>query len=138
MSDEVPAVIRALYSGLESGAHGEALRGLFTAGASSVEHPNAFNPAGSRRSLDEMLAASTAGAGLLREQSYDVRSCIVAGDLAILRVRWTGIVARDVGPLRTGRSLVADIAQFVQIDGQRIAAIETYDCYEPLDHQRPA
>src|SRR5690606_10732093 len=103
MSDEVPAVIRALYSGLESGAHGEALRGLFTAGASSVEHPNAFNPAGSRRSLDEMLAASTAGAGLLREQRYDVRSCIVAGDLAILRVRWTGIVAREVGPLRPGR-----------------------------------
>lgn len=79
-----------------------------------------------------MSAASSAGAGMLRSQRYDVRDAVAVGDTAVVRLTWTGVVAADVGPLRAGQELVAHIAQFVVTDGERIVSIETYDCYEPF------
>ncbi len=65
-------------------------------------------------------------------QSYEVRSAIEQGSLAVLRVTWTGEIARDLGPFRKGQKLTAHIAQFVETREGRVASIETYDCYEPF------
>lgn len=129
--DPIP-VARALHAALEAGYHGEALRPLFTDDAVAVTHPNLVTPRGSRASLPELLAASSAGAALLAEQRYAVSSAIAHGSTAILRLTWTGVVARDAGPLRAGQVLTARIAQFVEVRDGRVAAIETFDCYEPL------
>lgn len=123
---------RALHAALEQGLHGEQLRPYFTDDATTLEHPNAIKPAGATSELAEMLAASTAGAGLLREQRYDVREAAEVGDLAILRLRWTGVIAQDAGPFTAGQEFVAHIAQFVTTRDGKVAAIETYDCYEPF------
>lgn len=131
MSDPI-AIAQALHRSLEAGEHGEALRRHFHPSAYTVERPNAIKPAGARSTLDEMLAASTAGARLLREQRYDVHSAIASGDTAILRLTWTGVIGVDAGPFRAGQELVAHIAQFVETDGERITSTETYDCYEPF------
>lgn len=132
-SDPSPiSVARALHAALEAGRHGEQLRPLFTDDATTLEHPNLVKPGGATSDLAAMLAASTAGAGLLAEQRYEVRDALEVGDLAVLRVRWTGVVARDVGPFRAGQGLVAHIAQFVRTRDGRVASIETYDCYEPF------
>ncbi len=72
------------------------------------------------------------GAGLLREQRYHVRDAMEVGDVAILRVTWTAVVAREVGPFREGQGLTAHLAQFIGVRDGRIASIETYDCYEPF------
>ena len=55
------------------------------------------------------------------------------GDTAIVRLTWTGVVARAVGPFREGQVLTARVAQFVETRDGRIAAIETFDCYEPFE-----
>lgn len=124
-------IARALHAALEAGKHGEELRSLFTPDAVTVERPNVLKPAGATTDLDGMLKASTAGAGLLAKQSYDVHSAIEQGTLAVLRLTWTGEIARDVGPFRKGQVLTAYIAQFVETRDGRVARIETYDCYEP-------
>jgi ketosteroid isomerase-like protein len=126
------AIARSLYAALERGEHGAALEPLFTGDAVTVTHPNLVTPRGGRAGLVEMLRASDAGATLLARQTYEVLSVIEVNATAIVRLRWTGIVARDAGPVREGQVLVAHIAQFIETRGGRIAAIETFDCYEPF------
>jgi ketosteroid isomerase-like protein len=126
------AVARALHEALEAGHHGDELRPLFTDDATTLEHPNRLKPGGATSDLAAMLAASTAGAGLLSAQRYEVRDALEVGDLAVLRVRWVGVVSRDIGPFRAGQELVAHIAQFIRARDGRVASIETYDCYEPF------
>ena len=124
--------IRALHAALEAGKHGEELRPFFTEDAFTLEHPNLLKPKGARTPLAQMLAASTAGAGLLARQRYEVHDAIEHGDTAIVRLTWTGVVAKEAGPFRPGHELVARIAQCARVRDGRIASIETYDCYEPF------
>ncbi|TQM79987.1 hypothetical protein FHX81_2304 [Saccharothrix saharensis] len=133
MARDPIAVATALLRALEAGHRGEDLRHHFAPSASTTEHPNRLKPAGARATLDQMLAASEVGAGLLARQEYDVRSAVAVGDTAILRLTWSGVVARDAGPFRRGDELVAHIAQFVETADGLITSIETFDCYEPFD-----
>ena len=126
------AVARKLHAAIESGAHGEQLRHVFTDDVTTLEHPNLFRPQGGTSDLAHMLAGSTAGAALLSQQRYEVREALELGDLAILRVRWTGVVARDLAKFKAGQVLTAHIAQFIRARDGRVASIETYDCVEPF------
>ena len=131
--DEDPVqVARALYAALESGRHGADLEPLFAPDATTTEHPNAISPRGRVVGLADILTGSTAGASLLARQRYEVRDAFAVGDLAVLRLTWTAVIAADAGPFRAGQELTAHIAQFVRVRDGRIASIETYDCYEPL------
>ena len=132
MSRSPIAVTRALYAALEAGKHGDDLRALFTADAVTIERPNLLKPAGARVEIEDMAKAATAGANLLARQSYDVHAAIEQGSLAVLRLTWTGEIARDVGPFHKGQKLTAHIAQFVETRDGLVASIETYDCYEPF------
>lgn len=127
------AIARALHAALEAGKHGAELRALFTDDATTLEHPNLIKPRGGRATLDQMLKASSAGVGLLSQQTYGVRSAIEHGNTAILRLTWTGVIAHDAGPFRAGQTLTAQIAQFIETRDGRVASIETFDCYEPFD-----
>ena len=132
MSTSPIAIARALHAALESGQHGDALRALFTEDARTLEHPNLIKPSGATIELAQMLPASSAGAGLLAKQTYEVHSALELGSLAVLRLTWTGVIAQGVGPFHAGQVLTAKIAQFIQTRDGRVALIETYDCYHPL------
>ena len=132
MNDSPLAIARALHASLEAGRHGEALAHHFTLDATTTEHPNLIKPKGAKVGLGRMLEASAVGAALLETQRYDVHSAIEHGPTAILRLTWTGVIARDAGPFRKGQLLSAHIAQFIETRGGRISSIETYDCYEPF------
>ncbi|MGW4397771.1 nuclear transport factor 2 family protein [Amycolatopsis nivea] len=134
VSDPV-ALATSLLRAIEAGQCGEDLRKFFAPAASTVEHPNRLNPEGARATLAQMLAASEVGAGLMSSQRYDVRSAAAVGDTAVLRLTWSGVIARDAGPFRRGYELVAHIAQFVETADGLITSIETFDCYEPFDIQ---
>jgi hypothetical protein len=79
-----------------------------------------------------LLQAATLGAELLSKQHYEVHSAIEHGDLAILRLTWSGTVASDVGSFSAGQELTAHVAQFIHCRWGKIASIETFDCYEPF------
>ena len=130
--DEPVRVVRALHAALESGRHGVDIEALFTPDAVTTEHPNSIAPQGRTIGIAEILAGSTAGTALLARQQYDVHDAFANGDLAVVRLTWTGVIAADRGPFRAGQELTAHIAQFVRVRDGRIASIETYDCYEPL------
>lgn len=127
---------RCLHEALESGRHGEDLRPLFADDAVTIEHPNLLKPKGARMQLEEMLAGSSAGAELLEWQRYDIHQAVEQEDEVVLRLTWTGMVARDAGPFTKGQELRAHIVQFIRTRDGRIREIETYDCFEPV--QAPA
>jgi hypothetical protein len=133
MAGDPISVATSLLRALEAGQRGEDLRKYFAPAASTIEHPNRLKPEGARLTLDQMLTASEVGAGLLSSQRYDVRSAVAAGNTAILRLTWSGVIASDAGSFRHGDELVAHIAQFVETAGGLITSIETFDCYEPFD-----
>lgn len=126
-------VARGLYAALERGASGDDLAIHFTPDAVSTIHPSAVDPRGSLHDLQGMLAAAARGRTLLSRQTYEVRSAIERGATVVLRVTWTGVVAHGAGRLREGQVLRAHLAQFIETRGGRVAAIETYDCYEPIE-----
>ena len=136
MSSSPICIARALYAALEAGTDGDALRPFFTSDAQTIERPNAMKPAGAAADLEKMLRASTAGTGMLARQSYDVHSAIENGSLAILRLTWTGEIARDAGPFRKGQVLRAHVAQFIETRDGRVSSIETFDCFEPFGSPR--
>lgn len=123
---------QSLHEALESGRHGEDLRPLFADDAVTIEHPNLLKPTGARMQLEEMLAGSSAGAELMARQRYDIHQAVENDDEVVLRLTWTGVVARDVGPFIKGQELRAHIVQFIRSRHGRIREIETYDCFEPF------
>lgn len=125
-------VARRLHSALESGLHGEELRQLFTEDAITTEQPNRLKPQGATATLEQMITASSLGANMLKWQRYDIHSLIEHENLAIIRCVWTAEIAEDVGPFTAGQLLKAHIAQFIEVRDDRVASIETYDCYEPF------
>ncbi|MGH1549864.1 nuclear transport factor 2 family protein [Leifsonia poae] len=126
------AILRRLHRALEGGAAGDALREHFTDDAVTDEYPNRIKPEGGRLDLATIVADSVRGAGLLRRQRYDVHTSYEVGDTAIVRLTWTGEVARNIGPFSDGQVLTAHIAQFVETRAGRVSRIATYDCYEPF------
>ncbi|PWN04223.1 nuclear transport factor 2 family protein [Nocardioides silvaticus] len=131
MSSAVDTVA-SFYTAIEQGRHGDALAGLLAPDAVTIERPNALVPGGRVSDRAAMIAASSAGAGLLSSQQYDVHWIQEVGDTVAVRLTWRGVVAQDAGPFLTGQELVAHIAQFVRVRDGLIAEIETYDCYEPF------
>lgn len=125
-------ILAGLHRALEDGAAGDALRVHFTDDAVIDEYPNRIKPTGGRLDLAAIVADSVRGAGLLHRQRYDVHTSYEVGDTAIVRLTWTGEVARDIGPFSGGDVLTAHIAQFVKTRAGRVARIATYDCYEPF------
>lgn len=99
-----------------------------------VEHANLVNPSGGQRDRDAMAAGVAAGRALLAWQAYRDRRHVVAGPgMVVTRARWEGELAVDTGPWPAGTPLTADIAMFVEVDGEgRIRRQENYDCYLPV------
>jgi ketosteroid isomerase-like protein len=79
-----------------------------------------------------MAAQAKTGAAILATQRYEVHDAIESPGAVAVRLTWTGVMARDVGLLRSGQVLTAHVAQFFTIRAGRIATIETYDCYQPI------
>jgi ketosteroid isomerase-like protein len=125
-------IARRLHAALEAGKHDDELRPLFTDDAVTTEHPNLLKPTGATADLSQMLEASKRGAGLLEKQSFEVLWATDVGNTAILRLKWSATIARTVGSFRRGQVLTAFVAQFVETRDDRIASIETFDCYEPV------
>ena len=124
--------ITRIHRALESGTKGADLHAYWADDVVTTEYPNLIVPNEGTHDLAEMTAGSERGAGLLASQTYDVFEAHDLGDLAIVRLTWTGVVARAVGPFEEGKVLTAHIAQFVRTKDDKVVSIATYDCYEPF------
>ncbi|MBM6401573.1 nuclear transport factor 2 family protein [Phycicoccus sonneratiae] len=126
-------LVRDFLEALESGEQGEALARFWSDDVRTVTHPNLVAPRGGSSDRAAMVAASVAGAGLLAGQRFHVLDVLEAGDAVVVRLDWTGELAVDAGSWPAGTVLHARVAQFVTVADGRIARLETYDCYDPVE-----
>lgn len=126
---EDPHIISRLYACIERGAVAD-VRALFAPEVAFREFPNRVKPQGAFADLDGMQENLRAGAQLLSKQTFAVRSMLQQGPEVAVRLTWTGTMARDAGAYRAGETLTAHVAQFFRLQDGKIAAMETYDCFE--------
>lgn len=102
----------------------EQLRAVLDPEACFVEMPNTISPAGHHRDVDATLAGFDAGKSRLSEQSIEIHEIVVMGERAAVRSTWRGVAA--------GTAIVAHMAGFITVRGDRVLEHVTYDCYEPF------
>ncbi|MFH8251012.1 nuclear transport factor 2 family protein [Microbacterium sp. B2969] len=100
------------------------LRGILDPSAVFTELPNPISPSGHVRTVDETVAGFEAGKARLAAQSIEIHEVLVEGERAAVRSTWRGTVGQT--------EIVAHMAGFVTVRGDRVVAHETYDCYEPF------
>jgi len=124
--------IRSLFDALAAGVSGAELEAYSHPHAEQIEHPNRFRPTGNRRGPADIQAASEAGVGMLRRQSYEVHDLLEAGARVAAQLTWRATTAIDLGDLPAGSELVARVAMFFEFRAGRIIRQSSYDCYEPV------
>ena len=133
---DVEDVVRRYYAIVSDLSSTEdELRPLLAPDVRVTEHPNAITPRGATRDLEATIAGFQGGKALLREQAFEVREVLVAGERAAVRARWRGVVGVDAGPYRAGQELVAHVAALLTVRDGVVVDHETFDCYEPLDQR---
>ncbi|WP_442575280.1 nuclear transport factor 2 family protein [Microbacterium sp. F51-2R] len=121
-TEEVVRRYFAIVADLSSTAH--ELRAVLAPDAVFTELPNPISPRGHTRSVDETVAAFEAGKSRLAAQTIDIHEVLVAGERAAVRSTWRGVVGET--------EIVAHMGGFVTVRDGRVAAHDTYDCYEPF------
>jgi hypothetical protein len=96
-----------------------------------VQRPNLVSPTGSESDARQTRGGIEAGRKLLAWQRYEIRDHVVQDDLVVTRMRWTGELAIDAGPLPAGTRLTAWCVGHYRFEDGRIAEIEQHDCYDP-------
>lgn len=129
-NDEHSALIARFLRALAERAPLDELRGFFHPDVEQIELPNPFGPQVQRRDLAGILEAAEHGRALLAKEAFEVTHLHVAGDVAIVELRWQGITAVDMGQLGKGTTLTAHICQVLELDGGKIRRMRNYDCYE--------
>ena len=109
----------------------EAIRELLDPDMRFVELPNLFNPRGSERDPERMIASLAQGRELVRDQRFDIVDHVVGEDAVATRVVCTGTMAVAAGPFPAGARLRADSFMRFAFRGDRIARQENYDCFHP-------
>ena len=126
--DRVKAA-RALLVAIEGGDR-EALLALYAENAVQVEHPNALKPNGDRRGPAQMMADLARGKAILRSEHYEVLQALAEGDAVAMQVKWTGVLAVEIGALKPGDSMICESAIFLRFEGDKIIEQHNYDCFE--------
>ncbi|QIG38106.1 nuclear transport factor 2 family protein [Microbacterium sp. 4R-513] len=121
-TEEVVRRYFAIVADLTSTA--EDLREVIALDAVFTELPNPISPEGHVRSVDETVDGFRAGKSRLSAQSIEIHEVLVDGERAAVRSTWRGRVGDT--------EIVAHMGGFLTVRGGRIAAHETYDCYEPF------
>ena len=124
-------IIRSYLQALAAGVTGNDLATYFTSDALQVEFPNRLNPNGGQSDLATLLARAEQGRRILKQQTYDITSELVQGDLVAIEALWTGTLAVHIGPLEPDSMMKAHFAMFFEMQAGKIRLQRNYDCFQP-------
>lgn len=123
--------VKAYLAAISEG-RADAAFALVSADAEQIEWPNALKPRGGRRDRVQMQADFERGRTMLSAQSYEITAALAQEGLVMIEAVWEGVLASDVGPLRTGDTMKAHCAMVFEVRDGRIARQRNYDCFEPF------
>jgi ketosteroid isomerase-like protein len=123
---------RAYVAAVEAGVAGEELAAFYHPDAVLYVLPNALQPAGSRRSLPDILADAERGRAMLTRQMFDIATVTQSGDRLVLEMTWTGFLSAPLGMTKAGDPIRAHVVQVLEFEDGLIIRQRTYDCYQPF------
>ncbi|EGF93029.1 hypothetical protein ABI_14680 [Asticcacaulis biprosthecium C19] len=124
-------LILSYYKALEAG-DGDALFTLYDRAVVQTEWPNPLKPRGDRRGLEKLRADFERAKGVLKSQTYDIKTLVCTDDHAAVEATWEGVIAVPLGKLVPGDVMTAHIASFFTFRDGRIVNQRNYDCFEPF------
>lgn len=101
--------------------------------AEQTEFPNAITRNVTTRNLQALQEASARGRQLLQKETYQIIKTHVAGEIVILEIVWTAVLAIAVGKLPVGGEMKAYFAQVFEFKDGKIYRQRNYDCFEPFN-----
>jgi ketosteroid isomerase-like protein len=122
-------IVRAYLKAIENR---EDSLSFFTDDAVQEEFPNALVPAGARRTVGDLKAASARGKNVLASETYEIVSLVESGDIVACEVLWRGVLAVPLRSLKPGDAMKARFAVFFDFRGDKIRRQRNYDCFEPF------
>ena len=125
------AIAQRYLAALERGVDRETLAQFFTDDVVQEEFPNRLVPHGATRDLAALLEGNERGKQVLTGQRYEILNTVEAGEVVVLEVRWTGILAQAIGSLPAGGAMRARFAVFLEFRAGKIKAQRNYDCFDP-------
>jgi ketosteroid isomerase-like protein len=93
--------------------------------------PNRIYPKGLRANVSQAGEAFEKGRKILSRQTYEITNQFATGNLVVLEVLWTGILAIPFGTLAAGSQMRCHSAIFIEFRGGKIVAQRNYDCFDP-------
>lgn len=122
---------RKYLAAIERGAGTAELSTFLTPDVVQMEFPNRLLPHGAERDRTALAEAGERGKALLKEQRFEVRNAVAAGNAVALELTWTGTLAVPFHSVPVGGQLRAHFAFFMEFRNGRIARMHNYDCFEP-------
>lgn len=123
-------LVREYLCALQNGEAGESLARFFTQDVLQIELPNRLNPGGHVSTLEQIIARSIQGRGLLVSQRYEIVDEVAQGESVATAARWVGVLGIPLGSLPAGAELKAHFAMFFTFSEGRIRRQRNYDCFE--------
>jgi ketosteroid isomerase-like protein len=124
-------LILSYYRALEAG-DGDALFALYDPAVVQTEWPNQLKPKGDRRGLEKLKSDFERGKGVMRSQTYDIKTLLCTDDYAAVEATWEGVVAVPIGTLQPGDVMTAHISTVFTLRDGKIVNQRNYDCFEPF------
>ncbi|MBI3789365.1 MAG: nuclear transport factor 2 family protein [Gemmatimonadetes bacterium] len=125
-------LIVAFMRAISDGRTAEQMAEFYHPRVEQVEFPNQLVKAGMVRDLAAITEAGKRGKQVVTQQSFDLRSAVVMGDLVACEVTWRATLAIPLGAIPAGGTMVAHFAQFYEYEDGRIRRQRNYDCFEPF------
>jgi ketosteroid isomerase-like protein len=126
------SLIRRYFQAIEHDADEPELAAFFASDVRQREFPNRLVDKGAERDLPLLLAGNRRGREVVRDQRYEIRSAIAAGDRVAVELTWTGTLKVPLAGTPAGGMLKAHCGVFFRVLDGRIAEQHNYDCFEPL------
>jgi ketosteroid isomerase-like protein len=127
------ATARRYIEALSEGQDPDRIGQFYAPDVLQEEFPNRLLPHGTTRDLEALKQARARGKALLSGERFDLIGALASGDQVAMELRWSGTVAHDAGPFKTGQTLRARFALFLELRDGRIVRQRNYDCFEAWD-----
>ena len=118
---------------LERGASFDEMSHYYAEDCVQEEFPNRLIPAGAKRSLADLKAASERGVKAVENQRYEILNIFGQRNQVVAEVQWSANVLMPFGTLKPGDAMRARFAVFLVFNDQgRIQTQHNYDCFDPF------
>ncbi|TAP43902.1 nuclear transport factor 2 family protein [Arthrobacter sp. S39] len=114
---------------LEAGGGAARIRPFLADGFVLVEAPHLLAPAGSTRTLEQVLAGADNSAGVVANQKFEIRRTTCEQGRVVLEADWSATSLMDLRYWDAGETIRARTSSVFEVRDGRIVSQDSYDCY---------